>query len=216
MWAVKLAKLLFHVWFELFPSPLRLSKRRRSPRVILRRLGNWKASLTPPPTHTDTSIGRSLHSSSGTIPSSLLSMFNNNNSLSISVSDEDEEEPSGKMRVRVRRKRKKSGFRGKNELRRLIVKQLLRWWPVLLFLPAAALLLFEATRIGRKTTPVVNNNLVIHKKDNFAADNRSEGNLNRLDPTTRVVGGVRTRKSITRSRKLYLIICVSVDIGVYE
>ncbi|KAM7517132.1 hypothetical protein LguiA_006715 [Lonicera macranthoides] len=120
-------------------------------------------------------------------------MFNNNNSLSISVSDEDEEEPSGKMRVRVRRKRKKSGFRGKNELPRRIVKQLLRWWPVLLFLPAAALLLFEATRIGRKTTPVVNNDLVIHKKDNFAADNRSEGNLNRLDPTTRVVGGVRTR-----------------------
>lgn len=111
------------------------------------------------------------------------------------ISDEDSDDVAGKMRVRVRRKRKKSALRGKNELARQILRQLQRWWPVLLFLPAAGLLVFEASRIGRKPSPVINSELVTQKSPEIIVEKKSEGNLNRLDPSTRVVGGVRQRKS---------------------
>ncbi|GLT70491.1 hypothetical protein SLA2020_425670 [Shorea laevis] len=112
-------------------------------------------------------------------------MFSNN-SISISVSD-DEDEELGRMRVRVRRKRKKPGHRIKDELVRRVIRALLRYWTLLIFLPAAGLLVFEASRIGRKPSLVVNSELGAAKKPKL------EGNLNRLDPTTRVVGGVRER-----------------------
>lgn len=69
---------------------------------------------------------------------------------------------------------------------------------LLIFLPAAALLLFEASRIGRKsaselgkTPPVSRSELTTMK--NPSLEKKPVGNLNRLDPTTRVVGGVRER-----------------------
>ncbi|KAJ8466828.1 hypothetical protein OPV22_029380 [Ensete ventricosum] len=105
------------------------------------------------------------------------------NTISISVSDDDE--VTGRMRVRVRPKRKKPGLRGRRELLRWAVRTAIRWWPVLLFLPAVALLLLESSRLGRKLPDEVG--------DNLAASAKVESlkNLNRLDPTTRVVHGVR-------------------------
>lgn len=119
------------------------------------------------------------------------SMFNGN-SISISVSDDDSDEV-GKMRVRVRRKRKKPGLRIKNDLIGRIVRKLLKWWMVLLFLPAAGLLLFEASSIGRKPALVIDSQLSMAKKPSFPLEREPNSNLNRLDPTTRVIGGVRQR-----------------------
>lgn len=112
-----------------------------------------------------------------------------NNSIAISVSDDESDDLAGKMRVRVRRKRKKLGFRGKNDFAPRVFRHLLRWWPVFLFIPAACLLLFEATRLGRKPNPVINSELISRNKTIL----KSDGNLNRLDPTTHVVRGVRER-----------------------
>ncbi|XP_057973403.1 probable hexosyltransferase MUCI70 isoform X2 [Malania oleifera] len=121
-------------------------------------------------------------------------MFNNK-SISISVSDEDSDE-LGKMRARVRRKRPKFGLRlrGKHELARRLLRMLVKWWAVLLFLLAVGLLVFEASRIGRKPGPVMNSEVGVTKKFGFITEKRLDGgNLNRLDPTSRVVRGVRER-----------------------
>lgn len=112
------------------------------------------------------------------------------NSISISVSDDDSDE---KTKVRARRKRRKSSWRGKNELAQRLFRILLKWWPVLLFLPFAGLLVFEASRIGRKPSLVVETEPNSHRKTGPVVENKSEGNLNRLDPTTHMVGGVRER-----------------------
>ncbi|KAL6995611.1 hypothetical protein U1Q18_005746 [Sarracenia purpurea var. burkii] len=120
-----------------------------------------------------------------------------NKSISISVSDDDSDDLAGRTRVQFRRKRKKSGFRGKNELAQRFLRKLLRWWPLLLFLPAAALLLFEASRIGRKPSLEVDSRLVHEKKTGPVSEKKSEGNLNRLDPTTRIFGGVREHNILT-------------------
>lgn len=131
-------------------------------------------------------------------------MFNNN-SISISVSD-DEPDELGRMRVRVRRKRKKPGHRLKNEFLHRVVRKLVRYWALLIFLPALGLLLYEASRIGRKPSSVANTELGASEKStlvdselsnvtNPSLEKKSDGNLNRLDATTRVVGGVRQRKS---------------------
>ncbi|KAH7524040.1 hypothetical protein FEM48_Zijuj06G0076100 [Ziziphus jujuba var. spinosa] len=100
------------------------------------------------------------------------------------------------MRVRVRRKRKKPGYRLKNEFTRRVYRKLVRYWTLLIFIPAACLLIFEASRIGRKSSPVVTTDYI--QNPNFVDSDstsisKSEGNLNRLDPTTRVVGGARQR-----------------------
>ncbi|PQQ16628.1 uncharacterized protein Pyn_35949 [Prunus yedoensis var. nudiflora] len=129
-------------------------------------------------------------------------MFNNN-SISISVSD-DEPDELGRMRVRVRRKRKKPGHRLKNEFLHRVVRKLVRYWALLIFLPALGLLLYEASRIGRKPSSVANTELGASEKStlvdselsnvtNRSLEKKSDGNLNRLDATTRVVGGVRQR-----------------------
>ncbi|BBG96430.1 Protein of unknown function D [Prunus dulcis] len=129
-------------------------------------------------------------------------MFNNN-SISISVSD-DEPDELGRMRVRVRRKRKKTGHRLKNEFLHRVVRKLVRYWALLIFLPALGLLLYEASRIGRKPSSVANTELGASEKSilvdlelsnvtNPSLEKKSDGNLNRLDATTRVVGGVRQR-----------------------
>ncbi|XP_065847525.1 probable hexosyltransferase MUCI70 [Euphorbia lathyris] len=118
------------------------------------------------------------------------SMFNNN-SISISVSDEDPEE-AGRMRVRVHRKRKKKqGRRANNELVHHVLRFLFRFWMVLIFLPAAGLLVFEASRIARKPSSGVklaNNETKTPTPNLKINDGVSESkkkvdtNLDRLDP----------------------------------
>lgn len=129
-------------------------------------------------------------------------MFNNN-SVAIPVSD-DEADELGRLRVRARRKRKKhTGPRVRAEWTRRVKRLLVKYWLFLVLVPAAGLLLFEASRIGRNTSledarvsdaesTIMGSDSQVSKKPTL--ENRSEGNLNRLDPTTRVIGGVRQRK----------------------
>ncbi|XP_007017434.2 PREDICTED: uncharacterized protein LOC18591320 [Theobroma cacao] len=129
----------------------------------------------------------------------------NTNSISISVSD-DESDELGRMRVRVRRKRKKHGHhRARTEFTQRLIRLFVKYWTLLIFLPAAVLLIFEATRIGRKPGLVVNSeinevkkpnllgNLELSKLKELSQEKKIDSNLNRLDPTTHVVGGVRER-----------------------
>lgn len=118
-------------------------------------------------------------------------MLNNNNSISINVSDEDSDNHAEKLRLRARRKRKKSAPRG---TAKLLSRFLRRWWPVFLVFPAAGLLVFEASSLGHKHTPLINSELATQKTHDSVTEKKSQGNLNRLDPTTRVVAGVRERK----------------------
>lgn len=118
-----------------------------------------------------------------------------NNGVTVSVSDEDPEDPSSRMRPRFRRKRKKPGARSRPDFTRRIVAKLLKWWPALLLLPAACLLIYEAIKIGDgeiRSPPSA------RKSEHVATQSskdKPQGNLNNLEPTTRVVGGVRERKS---------------------
>ncbi|KAL8029939.1 hypothetical protein ABFX02_14G255200 [Erythranthe guttata] len=116
-----------------------------------------------------------------------------NSSISISVSDDDDEDPSTRMRVPIRRKRKKPGPRGRPDFTRKILTKLFKWWPALLLLFATALLVYEAFKIGGADTRSPPR---AKKSENVAdqiSDTKPQGNLNKLDPTTRVVGGVRER-----------------------
>lgn len=118
-----------------------------------------------------------------------------NNGVAISVSDDDPEDPSTRMRPRVRRKRKKLGPRNRPDYIRKIVSKLLKWWPALLLLPAACLLMYEAFKIGggEMRSPAQ-----ARKSDHSTTQSTKAkplGNLNKVDPVTRVVGGVRERKS---------------------
>ncbi|KAI4388408.1 hypothetical protein MLD38_000736 [Melastoma candidum] len=124
-------------------------------------------------------------------------MFNHGNGISITVSDDDHDDP-GRIRARVRRKKKKPGVRfGGAELTQRLLRLLVRYWAVLIFVSAAGLLLFEATRIGRKPTSprgsAAGGVVKAAGGRKEVVEKRSMGNLNRLDPTTRVVGGVRER-----------------------
>ncbi|KAF7829711.1 Uracil-DNA glycosylase [Senna tora] len=127
-----------------------------------------------------------------------------NNSVSISVS-EDELDEHGRMRVRVRRKRKKPFHRGKDELAGRLLRKLRKYWMIMIIFGAAVLLVFEASRIGRKPSSVVNSQpgtlnavQVNSELSNFDKSRPTLGknqhsNLNRLDPTTHVVAGIRER-----------------------
>ncbi|OMO74989.1 Plant disease resistance response protein [Corchorus olitorius] len=110
------------------------------------------------------------------------------------------------MRVRVRRKRKKPGHhRVRTEFTQRLIRWFVRYWTLLIFVPAALLLIFEATRIGRKPGLILNSEVNEVKKPNLSGNSeiskvkeqssqkKSDSNLNRLDPTTHVVGGVRER-----------------------
>lgn len=130
------------------------------------------------------------------------SIFNNNN-ISISVSD-DESDELGRMRVRVRRKRKKHGHnRVRTEFTQRLIRLFVKYWMLLIFLPAAVLLIFEATRIGRKPGLAINSEVNEVRKPGLTGNlelskekdpSQEKSNLNRLDPTTHVVRGVRERK----------------------
>lgn len=68
---------------------------------------------------------------------------------------------------------------------------------LLIIVPTVGLLIFEATRIAR--SPSLNIEIPINKADRSSPTFRKEppANLNRLDPTTHVVAGVRERKSLS-------------------
>ncbi|KAL5974428.1 hypothetical protein ACLOJK_031093 [Asimina triloba] len=110
------------------------------------------------------------------------SMFN---SVTIPLSDEESEDLVGWTRSRHRKKRRKPGFQAKGDGVRWISRQILRWWPVLIFFPAIVFLLFQASSIGG-ASPNVNRQL-----DFAVSEEEHGGNLNRLHPMTRNVGGVR-------------------------
>ncbi|KAL1198746.1 putative hexosyltransferase MUCI70 [Cardamine amara subsp. amara] len=119
-------------------------------------------------------------------------MFNNtNNSISISVSD-DESNDLNRIRARTRRKRKKLSHRTSYELPQYVLRLFLRYWVVLVFLLAVGLLVFESTRIGIKSSDL-NKVPDLSGKDKESHSKKNEGNLNRLDPTMKVIGGVRQR-----------------------
>ncbi|KAF2310758.1 hypothetical protein GH714_016926 [Hevea brasiliensis] len=108
-----------------------------------------------------------------------------NNSIAITVSDEESDELS-RMRARVRRKSKKQrGHRVKNKLSQRVPRFLLKYWMVLIFLPAAGLLVFEASSIGKKPSL----DLGLERDGSYTSDlkvnqtiGESNKNLDRLDP----------------------------------
>ncbi|KAK9286687.1 hypothetical protein L1049_015089 [Liquidambar formosana] len=114
-----------------------------------------------------------------------------NHTISISISDDESDNLSSTSRLlRSRRKRKRPVFqrkKKKNEILRRAVRIIVKWWMLLLFLPAIAFLIYEASRIGERTTT--------HEveRPEFVERKKLEGNLNRLDHTTRMVHGVRER-----------------------
>lgn len=141
-------------------------------------------------------------------------MSNNSNSVSIPVSD-NELDDLERLRVRVRRKRKKPGNRAKNDLARRVLRVMLRYWLVVFVLLAAALLLFEASRIGPKsklgaksevggTTGPKLDDLKRGTEKKLGLDDKPDGNLNRLDPVTRMVAGVRKRKLATTLKSILI------------
>ncbi|TVU35112.1 hypothetical protein EJB05_16983 [Eragrostis curvula] len=91
-------------------------------------------------------------------------------SISITVSDDDVAGAAAAVPRRSRAGRRKAA-RG---LGQRAVRLVARWWPVLLLLPAVALLLFEASRLRASPAPTP-----------------PVSNLGRLDPTTRLIHGVR-------------------------
>ncbi|XP_058069162.1 probable hexosyltransferase MUCI70 [Magnolia sinica] len=102
--------------------------------------------------------------------------------FSISVSDEDSDDLSGKARSRHRKKRRKPGLQGKKDTIRWIFRTILRWWPVLIFVPAIIFLLFQAPNIGHDQNDELKPNPV---------EDTPVGNLNQLGVRYRVVNGVR-------------------------
>lgn len=132
---------------------------------------------------------------------------NNNNSLPISVLD-DESDELGRMRARARRKRKKLVYRGENGLAIRLFRKLLKHWMLLIIIPIVGFLVFGASIIGTKPSSTENSQLdtpskparfnsELSKVDKSTPtlEKDPNANLNRLDPTTRVIGGVRQRKS---------------------
>lgn len=123
--------------------------------------------------------------------------------IAVSVSDEDSDGPA-KVRVRVRQRRKKTVIRVSGGICRKIVRKVVRWWLVLIILPSFALLFFEISRITRKSGDGGRNVELVD-------DQKPHGNLNRLDPTTRVVNGVRKRESLVLLVSLLLsLLCFSL------
>ncbi|OEL21491.1 hypothetical protein BAE44_0017485 [Dichanthelium oligosanthes] len=91
-------------------------------------------------------------------------------SISITVSNEDGAAAAPTRRPRAGRRKAAARSLGQRAVRLVA-----RWWPVLLLLPAVALLLFEASRLrGSPPAPAT-----------------PVSSLGRLDPTTRLVHGVR-------------------------
>lgn len=108
-----------------------------------------------------------------------------NSSLSLPVTDDQPDDFGSKMRSRPRRKRRKSDYRGRNELAKKTCKQLTRWWPALLIATAVLVLLFEALKLGLRSSTNKSEHDVHVKKPSpnalVSSSKKPEGNLNRLD-----------------------------------
>ncbi|KAK1323082.1 hypothetical protein QJS10_CPA02g00101 [Acorus calamus] len=106
------------------------------------------------------------------------------NSVSIAVDDDESEDLSGKARVtRIRWRRRRLRDPVPGDLVRRVLRWVIRRWTILIFLPAAVFLLIEASRMSGSP--------VIRDRSPPARETESVGNLNRLDPTTRVINGIR-------------------------
>ncbi|KAL9244177.1 hypothetical protein vseg_017980 [Gypsophila vaccaria] len=107
--------------------------------------------------------------------------------VSIQVSDSDSDDNSGRIaRARARRKRKKFRSNTDFNITHRLLRQLAKWWPLLVFLPALCLLLFEASRLGSRST-----HDFTRSKPGFSL--LKNGNLDRLDSTYHTVAGVKER-----------------------
>jgi hypothetical protein len=148
----------------------------------------WLGSLFPghEPTHPlkwQTHHGHHFATASFPMPSSTI------RSISITVSDDDGAAAAPTRRPRAVRRKAAARSLGQRSVRLVA-----RWWPVLLLLPAVALLLFEASRL-RASSP---------------GPAPPVSSLGRLDPTTHLVHGVREREfptpTLVRStHKLFLL-----------
>ncbi|KAK9164059.1 hypothetical protein Syun_004961 [Stephania yunnanensis] len=110
------------------------------------------------------------------------------NGISISVSDDHSDEIAGNMKVRIRKKRRKLGFHKNNGFCSIIFRKIMRWWTLLIFVPAIGLLILEGSRLTTKTPDEINGSIDSRVQ---VAENKPVGNLNRVDPITRVVNGSR-------------------------
>lgn len=151
-------------------------------------------------------------------------MFDNNN-VAINVVD-DETDDHGRIRARAaRRKRKK--LRGDNVLAVRLLRKLLKYWMLLIILPALGFLLFGASIIGIKPSSITSSQLgtpdelslfnyesanVNQSQSRPALRKDANTNLNRLDPTTRVIGGVRQRKFFD----LWTLLLIKADSCILE
>ncbi|KAK1276960.1 Non-symbiotic hemoglobin 1 [Acorus gramineus] len=106
------------------------------------------------------------------------------NSVSIAVDDDESEDLSGKAKAtRIRRRRRRLRDPVPGDLVRRVLRWVIRRWTILIFLPAAVFLLIEASRMSGSP--------VVRDRSPPTRETESIGNLNRLDPTTRVVNGIR-------------------------
>ncbi|KAG6711544.1 hypothetical protein I3843_05G053000 [Carya illinoinensis] len=114
----------------------------------------------------------------------------NHSTISITVSDEESDDRSRLLRARRKRRKQyylSSRSKTKKDLLVRALRKVVRWWPIILFVPAIGLLLFEVSRVFEKQ-PDPSVTLV----PNFGRK-VSVGNLNRSDPRTRAVHGGRER-----------------------
>ncbi|XP_041010513.1 probable hexosyltransferase MUCI70 [Juglans microcarpa x Juglans regia] len=114
----------------------------------------------------------------------------NHPTISITVSDEESDDRSRLLRARRKRRKQHSlSSRSKTNKDLLVraLRKVVRWWPIILFVPAMGLLLFEVSRVFEKQ-PDPSVTLV----PSFGRK-VSVGNLNRSDPRTRAVHGGRER-----------------------
>ncbi|KAF5448757.1 hypothetical protein F2P56_029262 [Juglans regia] len=114
----------------------------------------------------------------------------NHPTISITVSDEESDDRSRLLRARRKRRKQHSLSSRSKKNKDLLVRALrkvVRWWPIILFVPAMGLLLFEVSRVFEKQ-PDPSVTLV----PSFGRK-VSVGNLNRSDPRTRAVHGGRER-----------------------
>ncbi|XP_078430519.1 DNA-directed RNA polymerase subunit beta (DUF616) [Wolffia australiana] len=105
----------------------------------------------------------------------------------ISISDEDSDD-SFRFRSRVRHKRKKLAVRGTAGIFLRFIRKIERWWPLLILFPSLGLLFYEISGIYWKNE---DGGVVVEAKDSQEEVQKYLGNLNRLNPMTRVVNGVR-------------------------
>ncbi|EPS72834.1 hypothetical protein M569_01921 [Genlisea aurea] len=110
--------------------------------------------------------------------------------LSAKVSNEDPEDPPGQYRIQVPRKRRRLRAPRRFDSKRHPLAVFCSWWQVLVVLLAAALLIYEAFKLGGFEWFTPSPLLQIEKAES-GVNRKSRGSLDRLEPTTRVFRGVR-------------------------